>query len=90
LYSDIKLVIKELWKDDDEPPIILVGHSMGGAIGIQTAFQNFIKNLVALIVIDVVEGKLTFTNNSLFERADSLFLTRLQIFTNLKAVQWTL
>ncbi len=33
---------------------------MGGAIGVHTGFQNYIKNLVALIVIDVVEGELFY------------------------------
>nr|XP_039265470.1 protein phosphatase methylesterase 1-like [Styela clava] len=36
--------------------VILVGHSMGGAIAIHAAAKNKIPNLVGLIVIDVVEG----------------------------------
>jgi hypothetical protein len=31
---------------------------MGGAIAIHTASLGYVKNLAALIVIDVVEGKL--------------------------------
>lgn len=41
----------------EEPPrIVLVGHSMGGAIAIHLAGQNLIPSLIALVVIDVVEG----------------------------------
>ena len=36
---------------------VLVGHSMGGAIAVHTAASNYIKNLIALVVIDVVEGE---------------------------------
>ena len=49
------MVIETLWKEDC-PPIVLVGHSMGGAIAVHTAASNCIKNLIALVVIDVVEG----------------------------------
>lgn len=55
LYSDVEMVIKTLWKDES-PQIVLVGHSMGGAIAVQAASNGNIKNLAALVVIDVVEG----------------------------------
>jgi protein phosphatase methylesterase 1 len=29
---------------------------MGGAIAVHTAASNYVKNLIALVVIDVVEG----------------------------------
>ncbi|OQS00362.1 phosphatase methylesterase [Thraustotheca clavata] len=38
------------------PPMILVGHSMGGAIAIRVAASNQLKSLVGMVVIDVVEG----------------------------------
>jgi hypothetical protein len=31
---------------------------MGGALAVHIAIRNYIKNLIALVVIDVVEGKL--------------------------------
>ncbi len=58
LSSDIKLLIENLWNKNECPPIILVGHSMGGALAVHIAFRKLIENLIALVVIDVVEGKL--------------------------------
>lgn len=39
------------------PPIMVIGHSMGGAIAVHTATANHIPSLLGLCVIDVVEGK---------------------------------
>ena len=39
------------------PPVVLVGHSMGGAVAVHAALTNRIENLAGLCVIDVVEGK---------------------------------
>ncbi|EDV24459.1 uncharacterized protein TRIADDRAFT_24785 [Trichoplax adhaerens] len=52
--SDIAGVHKELF--DDQPPTVLVGHSMGGALAVHTAYKRLIPSLVGLVVIDVVEG----------------------------------
>ena len=38
------------------PPVILMGHSMGGAMAIHLAFTGEIANLQGLIILDVVEG----------------------------------
>uniref|UniRef100_H2ZP68 Protein phosphatase methylesterase 1 n=1 Tax=Ciona savignyi TaxID=51511 RepID=H2ZP68_CIOSA len=54
LASDVCDIIEEL--NADGSPIVLIGHSMGGAIAVHTSLQNRIHSLVALIVIDVVEG----------------------------------
>lgn len=35
-------------------PVVLVGHSMGGAVAVRAA--EYMENLAALAVIDVVEG----------------------------------
>ncbi|XP_059147254.1 protein phosphatase methylesterase 1-like isoform X3 [Physella acuta] len=55
MSSDVANIITSLYKEEF-PPIILVGHSMGGAIAVHTAVRNLIGNLVGLAVIDVVEG----------------------------------
>jgi protein phosphatase methylesterase 1 len=55
ISSDVKQVIEALWSENP-PPIVLVGHSMGGALAVHTASLNYVKNLQALVVIDVVEG----------------------------------
>ncbi|RLU25814.1 hypothetical protein DMN91_001974 [Ooceraea biroi] len=51
LASDVAAVIDEVAHDT---PIILVGHSMGGAVAVRAA--PLIPNLYGLGVIDVVEG----------------------------------
>ena len=38
------------------PPVVLVGHSMGGAVAVHAALTGRIENLAGLCVIDVVEG----------------------------------
>ncbi|GJD07132.1 Protein phosphatase methylesterase 1 [Galdieria sulphuraria] len=42
--------------DSDLPPIVLAGHSMGGAIAVRVGASGQIPTLCGLIVIDVVEG----------------------------------
>lgn len=38
------------------PPTILMGHSMGGAIAVHATYNYCVPSVLALIVIDVVEG----------------------------------
>ncbi|XP_034252913.1 protein phosphatase methylesterase 1 [Thrips palmi] len=42
--------------EGDAPPIVLMGHSMGGAVAVRAASEDFIPGLAGLAVIDVVEG----------------------------------
>lgn len=53
---DIGKVVEVLY-GDNPPPIMIIGHSMGGAIAVHTAAANHIPSLLGLCVIDVVEGK---------------------------------
>lgn len=53
---DIGKVVEALY-GDNPPPIMIIGHSMGGAIAVHTAAANHIPSLLGLCVIDVVEGK---------------------------------
>lgn len=39
------------------PPIVLVGHGVGGAIAVHTASNALLPTTVGLVAIDVVEGK---------------------------------
>ena len=51
-------MIENLWNKNECPSIILVVHSMGGALAVHIANRKLIENLIALVIIDVVEGKL--------------------------------
>lgn len=55
LANDVVAILLELYPQN-APPLILVGHSMGGAICVHTAAQNAIPTLNGVVVIDVVEG----------------------------------
>lgn len=80
LVSDTILVIKEICKKYPEQSIIVVGHSMGGAIAVKTVFEASINNtqeewakhVMGLFVIDVVEGTameaLPFMENIVLKR----------------------
>lgn len=56
LSQDLGRLYKKLFEGAQAPPIILVGHSMGGAIAVHVANQRLIETLIGVIVIDVVEG----------------------------------
>ncbi|XP_013147292.1 PREDICTED: protein phosphatase methylesterase 1-like [Papilio polytes] len=56
LVRDVEQVIQKLY-DEEPPPIILLGHSMGGAIAVRAAHSPVIEPFIhGLAVIDVVEG----------------------------------
>ncbi|KDR16494.1 protein phosphatase methylesterase 1 [Zootermopsis nevadensis] len=55
MARDVGDVVTTLY-ETDPPPVILIGHSMGGAIAVHAASANYIPSLIGLAVIDVVEG----------------------------------
>ncbi|XP_022125541.1 protein phosphatase methylesterase 1 [Pieris rapae] len=57
LIKDVEQVIHKLYGDDELPPLILLGHSMGGAIAVRAAHLPAIEPYICgVAVIDVVEG----------------------------------
>ncbi|CAF4920291.1 unnamed protein product [Pieris macdunnoughi] len=57
LIKDVEQVIHKLYGDDELPPLILLGHSMGGAIAVRAAHLPGIEPYIyGVAVIDVVEG----------------------------------
>ncbi|CAH0402400.1 unnamed protein product [Chilo suppressalis] len=56
LVNDVEQVLHKLY-GDEMPPLILMGHSMGGAIAVRAAHLPSLQGYVqGLVVIDVVEG----------------------------------
>lgn len=56
LATDVVSVIQKLYEGKTMKKILILGHSMGGAIAIHIADMKLLPNLVGIIVIDVVEG----------------------------------
>nr|CAG4650224.1 EOG090X07NZ [Sida crystallina] len=83
--SDVINVVKAVF-GEDAPPIVLVGHSMGGAIAVHTAAADQLPTLAGLIVIDVVEG----TAMEALTSMQSFLRSRPRQFTSLEtAVEWS-
>ncbi|KAJ8530994.1 hypothetical protein K7X08_025725 [Anisodus acutangulus] len=55
LCGDVISVLKTMY-GDAPPAIVLVGHSMGGAIAIHVAAKISLPSLAGLVVVDVVEA----------------------------------
>lgn len=84
LSNDVGKVINAIYQDDP-PPIILMGHSMGGAIAVHAAYNQLIPSLVGLVVIDVVEG----TAMDALSSMQSFLRGRPKTFATLEnAIEW--
>ncbi|KAK7580213.1 hypothetical protein V9T40_000842 [Parthenolecanium corni] len=69
------------------PPTILMGHSMGGAIAVHATYNYCVPSVLALIVIDVVEG----TAVDALASMQSFLRSRPTSFKSVKdAVTWSL
>uniref|UniRef100_H2UWC3 Protein phosphatase methylesterase 1 n=1 Tax=Takifugu rubripes TaxID=31033 RepID=H2UWC3_TAKRU len=55
MSSDVANVIQACY-GESHPPIILIGHGVGGAIAVHTASNMLLPTTVGLVAIDVVEG----------------------------------
>lgn len=71
---------------DIAPPIMLIGHSMGGAICVHLAAQELIPSLIGCVVIDVVEG----TAMEALASMQSFLRSRPQTFKSIQqAIEWS-
>ncbi|KAB7500830.1 Protein phosphatase methylesterase 1 [Armadillidium nasatum] len=86
LAKDVGRVIEATFEDKDtHPPCVLIGHSMGGAVGVHTAYNQYITDLAGLVVIDVVEG----TAMDALSSMQSFLRGRPQHFNSLQnAIEW--
>lgn len=81
-FRDVAAVIDAV---EPEAPIILVGHSMGGAVAVRAA--QLITNLYGLGVIDVVEG----TAMDALASMQSFLRSRPSSFSTIsQAIEWWL
>ncbi|KAM7374148.1 hypothetical protein PAMP_006823 [Pampus punctatissimus] len=85
MAKDIGKVVEALY-GDNPPPIMVIGHSMGGAIAVHTAAANHIPSLLGLCVIDVVEGTAMDALNSM----QNFLRSRPKTFKSLEnAIEWS-
>uniref|UniRef100_A0A667X2F7 Protein phosphatase methylesterase 1 n=1 Tax=Myripristis murdjan TaxID=586833 RepID=A0A667X2F7_9TELE len=85
MAKDIGKVVEALY-GENPPPIMIIGHSMGGAIAVHTAAANHIPSLLGLCVIDVVEGTAMDALNSM----QNFLRSRPKTFKSLEnAIEWS-
>lgn len=85
MAKDVGEVVKSLY-GDNPPPIMIIGHSMGGAIAVHIAAANYVPSLIGLCVIDVVEGTAMDALNSM----QNFLRSRPKTFKSLEnAIEWS-
>uniref|UniRef100_L7MAW6 Protein phosphatase methylesterase 1 n=1 Tax=Rhipicephalus pulchellus TaxID=72859 RepID=L7MAW6_RHIPC len=86
LSNDVGNVYNAMYPDEThQPPVVLIGHSMGGAVAVHAAYKGVIPNLIGLIVIDVVEG----TALEALQNMQSFLRGRPSSFKSLEyAIEW--
>ncbi|XP_063058654.1 protein phosphatase methylesterase 1 [Engraulis encrasicolus] len=85
MAKDIGKVVEALY-GESPPPIMMIGHSMGGAIAVHTAAANHVPSLLGLCVIDVVEGTAMDALNSM----QNFLRSRPKTFKSVEnAIEWS-
>ncbi|XP_007889357.1 protein phosphatase methylesterase 1 [Callorhinchus milii] len=85
MSRDIGNIVQSLY-GANPPPIMLIGHSMGGAIAVHIAASILLPSLLALCVIDVVEGTAMDALNSM----QTFLRSRPKSFVSVEnAIEWS-
>ncbi|KAB0347931.1 hypothetical protein FD755_017160 [Muntiacus reevesi] len=85
MAKDVGNVVEAMY-GDLPPPIMLIGHSMGGAIAVHTASSSLVPSLLGLCMIDVVEGTAMDALNSM----QNFLRGRPKTFKSLEnAIEWS-
>lgn len=83
-YSDVGEILLKLYPET-APPIMIIGHSMGGAIAVHIASLELVPSLIGIAVIDVVEG----TAMEALASMQSFLRSRPQNFKSIQqAIEW--
>ncbi|XP_074621050.1 protein phosphatase methylesterase 1-like isoform X1 [Acropora palmata] len=87
LAKDVGEIVGKLYEEvDSPPPILMVGHSMGGAIAVHVSVKGIIPTLIGLAVIDVVEG----TAMEALSSMQSFLKSRPSSFSSLEqGIEWS-
>lgn len=84
LATDVGSVLRVMYPENP-PNILLVGHSMGGAMAVNIAHLKLIPTLIGCCVIDVVEG----TAIESLQSMQSFLRSRPKYFKNIPtAIEW--
>jgi protein phosphatase methylesterase 1 len=86
MATDIAKVLAKIYEDSAHTPsILLMGHSMGGAIAVHAAHMRLIPTLLGIVVIDVVEG----TAMESLQSMQSFLRSRPNYFKSItNAIEW--
>ncbi|CAG0913726.1 unnamed protein product [Notodromas monacha] len=87
LAGDVGEVVNNFLAKHGDPsdPIILMGHSMGGAIAVHVAHEKLIPSLAGLALIDIVEGSALEALSSMH----SVLQSRPKTFSSIEhAIKW--
>ncbi|XP_067088278.1 protein phosphatase methylesterase 1-like [Osmerus mordax] len=85
MSRDVANVVKACY-GEAPPPIVLVGHGVGGAIAVHTASSMLLSSTVGLVALDVVEGSAM----ELLHTMQNFLKGRPKSFSSVdEAVEWT-
>lgn len=85
LAQDVGDVLQSMYGESC-PPVLLIGHSMGGAICVHVANLDVVSALIGVVVIDVVEG----TALEALASMQSFLRSRPNTFKSIQhAVEWS-
>lgn len=86
MATDIGNVLAKLYEDAPvTPSILLMGHSMGGAIAVHVGNMKLVPSLLGIVVIDVVEG----TALESLQSMQSFLRSRPNFFKSIpNAIEW--
>ncbi|KAH6833991.1 esterase/lipase/thioesterase family protein [Perilla frutescens var. hirtella] len=86
ICNDVVAVVKTMY-GDSPPAIVMVGHSMGGALAVHIAAKKVLPSLAGMVVVDVVEG----TALASLIHMQKILSNRMQHFSSIdKAIEWSI